>query len=237
LSTQAEDESQIVGDFKTALRLLANPHDQLHLSFLRKRWKAKDQPGLSVDAAEPVQLLEQWASTPEQRVVIEAVQLVRSSAPFQILPALDVIDTAAEKLPDPRERAFTMDDTNTWRKQWDLYLRTRRGGEHNLTAFLTQIALGATQAPTQDGIPLLTVHSAKGLEFDVVFLVGMAEGTFPDYRAKGLALEEERRNAFVACSRARRLLVCSYARTKKMPWGDVWNQKPSPYLNVIGLIA
>lgn len=70
-----------------------------------------------------------------------------------------------------------MEDTNAWRKQWDLYLRTRQGGEHNLVTFLTQVALGATRAPTQDGIALLTVHSAKDLEFDVVFLVGMAEGT------------------------------------------------------------
>lgn len=235
LSMQAEDESQIVGDFKIALRLVANPHDQLHLSFLHKRWKVKTQLGSSMNKSEPLQILRQWASTEEHRIVIEAVELVRSVTPFQILPALESIDKAAEKFADDRERAFTMEDINAWRKQWDLYLRTHRGGEHNLTTFLTQVALGVTQAPTQDGIALLTVHSAKGLEFDVVFLVGMAEGTFPDYRAKGAALEEEQRNAFVACSRARRILICSYASTKKMPWGDIWNQKPSPYLHTIGL--
>jgi DNA helicase-2/ATP-dependent DNA helicase PcrA len=237
LSTQAEDDSQIVGDFKLALRLLANPDDRLHLSLLQKRWKSKATSDSGTDVTEPIELLQQSASTQEQNIVVEAVKLVHSSTPFQMLPALDFIDKSVENLSDARERGFTMEDTNAWRKQWDLYLRTRRGGEHNLITFLTQVALGATQAPTQDGVALLTVHSSKGLEFDVVFLVGMAEGTFPDYRAKGPSLEEERRNAFVACSRARRVLICSYARTKKMPWGDIWNQKPSPYLYTIGLLA
>jgi DNA helicase-2/ATP-dependent DNA helicase PcrA len=78
---------------------------------------------------------------------------------------------------------------------------------------------------------LLTVHSAKGMEFDVVFLIGMTEGTFPDYRAKGPSLEEERRSAFVAVTRSKRLLYITYPKTRVMPWGATKIQHPSRYLS------
>jgi DNA helicase-2/ATP-dependent DNA helicase PcrA len=71
------------------------------------------------------------------------------------------------------------------------------------------------------------------MEFDVVFLIGMTEGTFPDYRAKGNALEEERRNAFVAVTRSKRLLYLTYPKTRVMPWGDVKRQEASRYIRQI----
>jgi ATP-dependent exoDNAse (exonuclease V) beta subunit len=56
------------------------------------------------------------------------------------------------------------------------------------------------QIKSDSAAALLTVHSSKGLEFEVVFIVGMAEGVFPDYRSQGKPTEmaEEKRNAFVA---------------------------------------
>jgi DNA helicase-2/ATP-dependent DNA helicase PcrA len=68
------------------------------------------------------------------------------------------------------------------------------------------------------------------MEFDVVFLIGMAEGTFPDYRAKGSALEEERRSAFVAITRSKRLLYVLYPKTRLMPWGAYKAQQPSRFI-------
>ncbi len=88
----------------------------------------------------------------------------------------------------------------------------------------------------QDGLGLITVHSAKGLEFDVVVVMGMVEGIFPDYRAKGLSLEEEKRNAFVAITRSMRLLAMSYSKARMMPWGSLRQQQPSGYLRDVGLI-
>jgi len=88
----------------------------------------------------------------------------------------------------------------------------------------------------QDGLALITVHSAKGLEFDVVVVMGMVEGIFPDYRASGLSLEEEKRSLFVAVTRSMRLLVMSYPKIRKMPWGDLRQQRPSRYLGDVGLI-
>ena len=66
----------------------------------------------------------------------------------------------------------------------------------------------------------------------------MVEGTFPDYRARdSIALQEEKRNAFVAVTRSKRVLIFSYPKKKKMPWGDIRPQKPSRYLKELGLIA
>ena len=56
-----------------------------------------------------------------------------------------------------------------------------------------------------DGLTLSVVHTMKGLEKSIVFLMGMCEGVFPDYRAKSpKEIEEERNNAFVAVIRAKR---------------------------------
>ncbi len=75
------------------------------------------------------------------------------------------------------------------------------------------------------------------MEFDIVFIVGMAEDTFPDYRVNSsLDHKEELRNAFVAITRAKRIIILSYPQTKIMPWGDIKTQKPSRYLRMIGLI-
>jgi DNA helicase-2/ATP-dependent DNA helicase PcrA len=82
-------------------------------------------------------------------------------------------------------------------------------------------------------LALLTVHSAKGMEFDVVFLIGMTEGTFPDYRAKGRSLAEEGRSAFVAVTRSKRLLYITYPKTRVLPWGAIRTQRPSRYVSAI----
>jgi DNA helicase-2/ATP-dependent DNA helicase PcrA len=100
-----------------------------------------------------------------------------------------------------------------------------------LPGFLSSMALGTSQQIRSEGTALLTVHSSKGLEFEVVFIVGMAEGVFPDYRAQNPSeLAEEKRNAFVAVTRSRRLLYFSFPKNRVMPWGDVWQSKPSPFL-------
>jgi DNA helicase-2/ATP-dependent DNA helicase PcrA len=74
----------------------------------------------------------------------------------------------------------------------------------------------ATQsAPTADGVTLATVHAAKGLEWDAVFVVGLVQGTFPiQYADTPARLEEERRLFYVACTRARVHLALSWARSR-----------------------
>lgn len=149
---------------------------------------------------------------------------------------MDYLDDYAAKKRSQEDRALIMQDIRIWQNHYDEFLRSQPGGQHSLTSLLAQIALGTTQQPRQEGLALLTVHSSKGMEFDVVVIMGMTEGTFPDYRAKHAALVEEKRNAFVAVTRSKRLICFSYPKTKMMPWGDVWQQKPSRYLSDIGII-
>lgn len=88
-----------------------------------------------------------------------------------------------------------------------------------LAAFLTHAALeaGDNQAQAgQDAIQLMTVHSAKGLEFDAVFITGLEEGLFPHENSLSDAdgLEEERRLMYVAITRARQRLYLSFSQTR-----------------------
>jgi DNA helicase II / ATP-dependent DNA helicase PcrA len=88
-----------------------------------------------------------------------------------------------------------------------------------LAAFLTHAALesGDNQAQAgQDAIQLMTVHSAKGLEFDCVFISGLEEGLFPHENSISdpAGLEEERRLMYVAITRARKRLYLSHSQTR-----------------------
>jgi DNA helicase-2/ATP-dependent DNA helicase PcrA len=101
--------------------------------------------------------------------------------------------------------------------------RSSESGEETspLTAFLTHAALEAGEhqaAEGQDALQLMTVHSAKGLEFDAVFLSGLEEGLFPHEQSamEKDGLEEERRLAYVAITRARKRLYLSFAQTRML---------------------
>src|SRR5437867_1711092 len=76
----------------------------------------------------------------------------------------------------------------------------------------------------------LTLHSAKGLEFDACVIAGVEEGLIPHYRHSGFDdLEEERRLFYVGLTRARTRLLLTVCRTR-MPWGRPWAFGPSPFL-------
>lgn len=99
-----------------------------------------------------------------------------------------------------------------------------------LAAFLTHAALesGDNQAQAgQDAVQLMTVHAAKGLEFDCVFVTGLEEGLFPSERslADYEGLEEERRLMYVAITRARKRLYLSYSQTRLLHGQTRYNVK------------
>jgi len=99
-----------------------------------------------------------------------------------------------------------------------------------LVAFLTHAALEAGDnmaAAGQDAIQLMTVHSAKGLEFDCVFITGMEEGLFPHENSMSdhEGLEEERRLAYVAITRARKRLYLSHSQTRMLHGQTRYNLK------------
>ncbi|ENI4129216.1 ATP-dependent helicase [Vibrio fluvialis] len=111
----------------------------------------------------------------------------------------------------------------------------RKGLGDSLVAFRNALALGQlSENSIDEGLTLSTVHTMKGLEKDIVFLIGMCEGVFPDYRARtAKELEEERNNAFVAVTRAKRWLYVSYPNQRMMPWGDLRFQQKSRFISEI----
>jgi DNA helicase-2/ATP-dependent DNA helicase PcrA len=102
-------------------------------------------------------------------------------------------------------------------------------GETPLSAFLGHASLeaGDTQADAfEDSVQLMTLHSAKGLEFPLVFLVGMEEGLFPHKMSleEPGRLEEERRLAYVGITRAMQRLVVTYAETRRLYGSETYNK-------------
>lgn len=103
--------------------------------------------------------------------------------------------------------------------------------------FLSHAALesGENQSePATDCVQLMTLHAAKGLEFDLVFLVGLEEGLFPSLQSmEDLArLEEERRLCYVGITRAKQRLVLSYAESRRL-YGKETYPRPSRFIREI----
>ena len=241
-AVNVESGSDLVTQLELALRVLANPLDRLHVAMLAKKWTT----GASVDEVyEGLDLremngmdvfnkLRRAASCDNAEIISKAVDALQwTQSNFKLVPALDLLEKKSKGL-DDETRNQVLQDIKEWRQHWNYFVRSEQGGSHSVGSFLSQVALGTTQQPNLDGVALLTVHSAKGMEFDVVFVVGLNEGTFPHYRARpGNTLEEEQRNAFVAITRSKRLLYLTYPEMKMMPWGDEKKQKPSRFLQPI----
>ncbi len=105
--------------------------------------------------------------------------------------------------------------------------------EPSLAGFLDEIALYTdldSHDPSEDCVVMMTMHSAKGLEFPVVFVVGVEEGIFPGIRAIGEAeeMEEERRLCYVAMTRAKEKLYMTCA-SQRMLFGRTNSNRPSRF--------
>ena len=106
-----------------------------------------------------------------------------------------------------------------------------------LAAFLDQAALDAGDAQAdvhQDSVQLMTLHSAKGLEFPLVFLAGMEEGLFPHKMSveEPGRLEEERRLCYVGITRAMQKLHITYAESRRLHGQETFN-RPSRFIREI----
>ena len=110
--------------------------------------------------------------------------------------------------------------------------------ERGLDVFMQDIALLTNEDkdkdPNADTVSLMTIHSAKGLEFSQVFVVGLEENLFPSQLSLNSRtdLEEERRLFYVAITRAEKKLTLSYA-TSRYRWGSLTNCEPSRFIEEI----
>jgi DNA helicase-2/ATP-dependent DNA helicase PcrA len=111
------------------------------------------------------------------------------------------------------------------------------GGSITLEAFLQELQMHSKEAaPKPNTVVLMTIHSAKGKEFDHVYLIGLVEDELPSFQSKQKGdnspeMEEERRNCFVAITRTIKTLTLSYAERYRG-----WSKEPSRFLVERGLL-
>ena len=145
-------------------------------------------------------------------------------------------DASGEPSANRRPIDDLKDDLSAWRRI-SREVRAAQGAT-SLDRFLQEVQLRSKEpAPTPGTVPLTTIHGAKGLEFDTVYLIGLAEEVLPSWQSVqrgdgSAALEEERRGCFVAVTRARRRLVLSRARTYRG-----WRKAPSRFLAEMGCLG
>ncbi|WNM42729.1 DNA helicase PcrA [Micromonospora halotolerans] len=207
------------------------------ISFGAALRRAKDAPGISTRAAngiaEFVALLDEArelaaAGTPEE--VLEAL-LTRSGYLAELEESLD---------PQDAGRVDNLQELVSVAREYTERIEALGGEDERATlaGFLEQVALvaDADQIPSDDPdhqgvVTLMTLHTAKGLEFPVVFLSGLEDGVFPHLRSLGdtRELEEERRLAYVGITRARQRLYLSRAVTRSA-WGAPAYNPPSRFL-------
>ncbi len=124
---------------------------------------------------------------------------------------------------------------------WNELLRDIKlslGEQITLEAFLQELQMRSKEStPKPNTIILMTIHAAKGKEFDHVYLIGLVEDELPSFQSikngdRSLEMEEERRNCFVAITRTIETLTLSYAEKYRN-----WPKKPSRFLYEMGLLS
>jgi DNA helicase II / ATP-dependent DNA helicase PcrA len=233
-----------IKDVLAYLRVIANPNDDISLlriinvpkrgigvSSIDKIVSYASENGLSVfealgelehiglsarTAASLIEFrrqLEQWAQLQEYVSVTELVEEVLDKSGYREM-------LKAEKTLEAQSRLENIDEFLSVTKHFE-----NVSEDKSLIAFLTDLALisdidqlNETNGEDQDAVVLMTLHSAKGLEFPVVFLIGMEEGIFPHSRSLDDEdeMEEERRLAYVGITRAEEELFLTSAQMRTL---------------------
>lgn len=120
---------------------------------------------------------------------------------------------------------------------WQRYAATTRHDERSLAGFLRLLGRLQRTVPDEPGVRLLTPYRAKGLQFRVVAIVGMNEGTFPYYKALGDSqkIAAERRSAYVAVTRAARGLLLTRPEERRTFYGNIRRDSVSRFVEEMGL--
>jgi DNA helicase-2/ATP-dependent DNA helicase PcrA len=166
----------------------------------------------------------------------KAKNLKLSELFVELLDATEYVSRLKEEnTPESQSRIDNLEEFANAVRQFE----QERGEEATLTNFLEEMALVSdvdSVDETENHVTLMTLHISKGLEYPVVFIVGMEESLFPSARAVDdddpNAIEEERRLAYVGMTRARRRLFLTYARQRRV-WGQEQMHPPSRFLKEI----
>ncbi len=199
--------------------------DRERIPFVAALGRAADAPGIATRSVAAVQAF--TALLERLRVVFEGGSGVSGLLEAVLEQSGYLAELRASPDPQDESRIENLAELIAVAQEFDEG-RAETGERVSLEDFLEQVSLVADadqipdDAPGADGgvVTLMTLHTAKGLEFPVVFLTGMEDGTFPHLRSLGDAgeLQEERRLAYVGITRARERLHLSRAAVRSA-WG------------------
>ncbi len=178
-----------------------------------------------LNSREFVSVIEELSSKKTEMLVSDIIKEVLNKTGYT--KALELENTAQAK-----SRIENLDEFLTVAMEFE-----EQNADNSLSEFLESITLSSdidNMEETEDSVTLMTLHTAKGLEFPVVFLIGMEEGLFPSYRSIGETreLEEERRLCYVGITRAREYLYMTCAEQRTI-FGSTSCNKISRFLEEI----
>lgn len=253
-------ERKEIKDLLAYLRLVANPNDDLsfarvvnvpkrgigassldrladyalrHDLSLMQAVKEIEETGVAAKAAKALtafsELIFNWSKMQEYLSVTELVEEVLDKSGYRA-------ELVNEKTLEAQSRLENLEEFLSVTKEFE-----ESNDDKSLIAFLTELALDSdygtdeeTAAPTGEGVTLMTLHSAKGLEFPIVFIAGMEESVFPHFRALSDEEEmaEERRLAYVGITRAEKKLYLTNAQMRTL-YGNTNMNRESRFIEEI----
>ncbi|MGE3708812.1 MAG: ATP-dependent helicase [Hyphomicrobiaceae bacterium] len=229
------------------LRQALRPLDRRALEILTgsfNRWFGTEaRADLVMTATELTErsFLDEWATAvkvnlPEGSAATELVDLASKfgKEPTRFRPFIEAV---LAKIPVQEDQSSDIaEDRAAWADLARSIGKTI-GRDAPLEQFLQELAIRSKEAPISGNtVTLMTIHGAKGKEFDHVYVVGLAEDILPSFQSlkageSSPEMEEERRNCFVAITRAREWLCLSYADSYRG-----WSKRPSRFLSEMGLV-
>ncbi len=167
-----------------------------------------------------------------EKIGLRRFEKLKEIASIEGLTTLDILDAVIQKT-DYLALFQKESEENLARLENIKELRSVATEFPNINDFLENVALveAGPRNQTKNAVTLMTLHAAKGLEFPVVFIVGMEEGLFPHSRSlmDTNQLEEERRLAYVGITRAKEILYLTYA-SSRLYFGEKLSNPPSRFI-------
>ncbi|MBI2196222.1 UvrD-helicase domain-containing protein [Candidatus Daviesbacteria bacterium] len=228
-----------IKDVLAYLRLLQNPKDSVSLKRAEKIGKGRLSKIMELQNVIASEAKQSSPDNNPTQIAASPTAPRNDNLPYTTLELLDKILQVTSYL------EYLDDSSEEGKMRMENVKELRSVAEEfpDLTQFLENVALVEasdtpthrhTDTPKKDAVTLMTLHSAKGLEFPVVFIVGMEEGLFPHSRAMldVRELEEERRLCYVGITRAKEKLYLTYAR-QRLYFGQRSNNLVSRFLSDI----
>ncbi|MBK8943771.1 MAG: ATP-dependent helicase [Ignavibacteriae bacterium] len=218
-------ESTVMNLFDLALTVKLNPADSLHFGRLKNLANIPESKNID-------DLVERLSLDQYKKVLEIVLELKNDGSNLNLL--LNKFSTYIENndLIEDDDKNLILNEIGLVEMHWLQY--ARKTDKKKLNQFKNAMALGQTHPLAEpNGITLSTVHTMKGQEYDIIFLLGMDDGTFPDYRAiknGGVEMIQEKNNMYVAFTRARRFLYVTYPEQRMLPWGETKCRTKSRFL-------